>query len=371
MVCWHCVRAAGWPCEASPATRIFGFSQPPALVESPPSPSLPRSAQARLSSTTTLSVACRILKKHKQRTVPLPSTRAPPPESRVPPIIVSFFALSLPAKPPKHTLFLTTSLKARYHYARLVHATTATPITPANSHRSPCNHVGRKQLARAPAQVGPRRAGTDRGPQGVGAFSPPKNVIMRLFSSSCSFCIFCASLVVHIPLCALCQAASNVVTASCGNPLGAVPPRARGPPPLPTTKHCDAYHPKSNLSKLTRLPRAPQLRRPAKERARAASGRVHRRPLDAVPVRPQVLVLLQQPRQDRRLARQAGSPRAQGVPATDHQGPRGAHHRRVSPANPSRHAHNASPPARRGKQGTSLANFPPAAKMNRRRRRAP
>lgn len=238
MVCWHCVRA-GWPCEASPATRIFGFSQPPALVESPPppSPSLPRSAQARLSSTTTLSVACRILKKHKQRTVPLPpSTRAPPP-----------YQLPSPESPPSSSHFLppacrpnrqntrffsTTSLKARYHYARLVHATTATPITPANSHRSPCNHVGRKQLARAPAQVGPRRAGTDRGPQGVGAFSPPKNVIMRLFSSSCSFCIFCASLVVHIPLCALCQAASNVVTASCGNPLGAVPPRARGPPPF-------------------------------------------------------------------------------------------------------------------------------------------
>lgn len=100
----------GGPCEASPATQIFGFSQPPALVEPPsppPLPSLPRSAQARLSSTTTLSVACRILKKHKQRTVPLPpSTRAPPPyQLPSPPHHRLIFAPSLPTKPPKHTLF--------------------------------------------------------------------------------------------------------------------------------------------------------------------------------------------------------------------------------------------------------------------------
>lgn len=245
MVCWHRVRA-GLVRRPQPLKFLDFPSHRHSSSPLSPLPSLPRSAQARLSSTTTLSVACRILKKHKQRTVPLPpSTRAPPPyQLPSPPHHRLIFAPSLPTKPPKHTLFFpTTSPKARYHYARLVHATTATPITPRNSHRSPCNHVGRKQLARAPAQVGPRRVGTDRGPQGVCAFSPPKNVMMRLLSSSCSFCIFCASLVVHIPLWdALCPA-TNVVTAFCGNPLGAYH-HARGDPLAlpPTTTHRDAYH---------------------------------------------------------------------------------------------------------------------------------
>lgn len=105
MVCWHCVRAGlmrrPQPLEfwIFPAT---GTRRVPS-----PLPSLPRSAQARLSSTTTLSVACRILKKHKQRTVPLPPPHAPPPyQCPESPHHRLIFAPSLPAKPPKpHAFF--------------------------------------------------------------------------------------------------------------------------------------------------------------------------------------------------------------------------------------------------------------------------
>lgn len=98
----------GGPCEAFPATRIFGFSQPPALDESP-LPPLPSLKAPRL--------ACRrpqhcrspvaFLKKHKQRTVPLPPPHAPPPyQCPVSPHHRLIFAPSLPAKPPKpHAFF--------------------------------------------------------------------------------------------------------------------------------------------------------------------------------------------------------------------------------------------------------------------------
>jgi hypothetical protein len=163
----------GRPCEASPATRIFGFSQPPAPVETPSrppargprSPWLPRSAQARLVVDHNTVAACRIKKNinNAQFRSPLHTRAAPLPAL----IIVSFLLPACRPNRQNHTPFPTTSPRARYHCARLVYATTAAPITPGNSHRSPCNHVGRKQLARAPAQVGPRRVGTDRGPQGV------------------------------------------------------------------------------------------------------------------------------------------------------------------------------------------------------------
>lgn len=108
MVCWHRVRA-GLVRRPQPL-KFLDFpshrhsSSPPLPPPCRVSREAPRLACLRPQH-------CRspvaFLKKHKQRTVPLPpSTRAPPPyQLPSPPHHRLIFAPSLPTKPPKHTLF--------------------------------------------------------------------------------------------------------------------------------------------------------------------------------------------------------------------------------------------------------------------------
>lgn len=91
----------GGPCEASPATQIFGFSQPPALVE-PPLPPAESPAKRPGSLVVDHNTVGRLshFKKNinnAQFRSPPPHARRPPTSSRVPPIIVSFL---LPACRP-------------------------------------------------------------------------------------------------------------------------------------------------------------------------------------------------------------------------------------------------------------------------------
>lgn len=101
----------------------------------PSSPWLPRSAQARLSSTTTLSSPVAFKKKHKQRTVPLP-----PPHARRPPTSSHhrlFFAPSFAGQTAK-----TTRFSQPHHPGRDI-------IALASSTR-PQRHPSRPEILTAP-----------------------------------------------------------------------------------------------------------------------------------------------------------------------------------------------------------------------------